>query len=142
MPEPQPTIPEHTVEQRQQDIEFGNRYRIEYIKHLISISAGIFAFTVTFTKDMLGQQAITTAHAKVALITGWSLLVVSIIAGILHMRFWAWFFISWGRNPHDPEEKRWRNTIMSRRRTAETVQFTAFFLALGSLALFAALNLR
>ena len=132
---------EHTIEQRQQDIQFGNSFRLEYIKHLISLSTGVFVFTVTFMKDFLGKAS-ATATLKPALILGWLALVVSIIAGIYHMRYWAWFFISWGRSPTDEKEIRWRNQVMSQRRIAEEIQFYSFFIGLTSLLSFAIWNLR
>jgi hypothetical protein len=132
---------EHTTEQRQQDIQFGNSYRLEYIKHLISVSTGVFVFTVTFMKDFLGKAS-GTATLRPALIAGWLALVVSVIAGIYHMRYWAWFFISWGRGPGNEEEIAWRKQISKRRRIAEQIQFYGFFIGLACLLSFAIWNLR
>lgn len=133
---------EHTIEQRQQDFQFGNSFRLEYIKHLISISTGVFVFTVTFMKEFLGKTPATTATLKPALITGWLALVVSVIAGIYNMRYWSWFFTSWGRSPMDEKEVMWRRQVDSRRKVAEKIQFYGFFIGLACLLFFAIWNLR
>lgn len=133
-------MPEHTTEHRQRDIEFGNSYRLEYIKHLITIASGMFVFTVAFMKDVLGKPA-AAAHGSLILICGWTALVVSIVAGIHHMRYWAWFFVSWGRGPADEQEIAWRKRIDGRRKIAEQTQFYGFFVGLVCLLVFAALNL-
>jgi hypothetical protein len=131
---------EPSIEQRQRDIEFGNSYRLEYIKHLITIASGMFVFTVAFMKDVI-QKPAASAHWPPVLIAGWLALVISIIAGIYHMRYWAWYFVSWGRGPGDATEIAWRNRIDTHRIIAERVQFYGFFVGLGCLLLFAALNL-
>jgi hypothetical protein len=128
----------HSTTDRQKDIEFGNSYRLEYIKHLITISSGMFAFTVVFMKDFVGRT-VSSSHGQVILVFGWVSLIVSIVAGIYHMRYWAWFFNSWSTHPDDGKAR--RETIDRRRRTAEAVQFFAFFIGLGCLFCFAALNL-
>ena len=132
---------EHTIEQRQRDIEFGNSYRLEYIKHLITVASGVFVFTVAFMKDVIGKSA-ASASASPVLIAGWLALVISIVAGIYHMRYWAWFFISWGRAPADESEIAWRKRIDARRKVAERAQFYGFFVGLICLLLFAAINLH
>jgi hypothetical protein len=87
------------------------------------------------------QTTAAAAAGKPVLIIGWMALIVSIIAGIHHMRFWAWYFVSYGRGPGDAGEAAWRDQIDRRRRIAERVQFYGFFMGLGCLLLFAALNL-
>ena len=134
------TTPQHTIETRQRDIEFGNAYRIEYIKHLVSVAAGIFAFTISFMRDYLGKSA-DASTAKPLLAAGWVLLVVSIIAGIFHMRYWAWYFTSWGRGPGDDSERNWRNTVDVHRKIAEYSQLASFFGGVALIALFASINL-
>ncbi len=131
---------EHTLAQRQKDIEFSNLYRIEYIKHLITISSGMFVFTIAFMNDLINKPFECVTYKEV-LIIGWLALVVSIIAGIYHMRHWAWYFNSWGRYPADKDEITWREKVNKHRRVAELTQFYLFFLGLGCLLVFAALNM-
>jgi hypothetical protein len=132
--------PERTLADAHRDIEFGNNYRLEYIKHLISIATGVFIFSVTFMKDLVGRP-ITEASVKFALPLGWCALVISIFAGILHMRYWAWFYTSWGTQWTDPKAKKRRFTIDRRRKAAERIQIYGFVAGLIFLLLFAAWNL-
>ena len=130
----------HTLEAAHRDIAFGNNFRIEYIKHLISIATGVFVFSVTFTKDFIGKP-VTAVGAKVALLLGWMALIVSIFAGILHMRYWAQYYISWGIDWTEPSAKKWRRRLDRRRRIAEKSQIYGFVLGLLFLVTFAAWNL-
>jgi len=129
-----------TREEGHRDIEFGNNYRIEYIKHLVSISTGIFVFTVAFMKDMVGKP-IAGVIGKPLLIAGWSSLVMSIIAGIFHLRCWGAYYIAWGLYWNQPKGKRQRAVLNSWRRIAESTQILAFLAGLILLVVFASMNL-
>lgn len=122
------------------DIGFGNDYRIEYIKHLVSIATGVFVFSITFLKDFVGLQP-ANAQYKVVLLIGWFALLLSIIAGIIHMRYWAMYYISWGTHYEDTKGREFRRALNPKRKAAEAVQFFGFGLGLLFLLAFAASNL-
>lgn len=125
---------------KHKDIEFSNTYRVEYIKHLMSIAAGLFAFTVVFAKDFLGKAAAGTA-AKPILLIGWGALLLSLVAGIMHMRFWASYYISWAKAFHDPGGLTWRASVDTGRKVTELIQIVSFIIGLACLFFFAAVNM-
>lgn len=132
---------EHTREERQRDIEFANSYRMEYIKHLLTMAAGVFAFTITFMKDYVNKPSRDLGHQWV-LVLGWSLLLLSLVAGICHMRCWTSFFTSWGARDHLSDAAlRWRSSIEQWRRVAEFFQVMLFLIGLVLMIVFAAVNL-
>jgi amino acid transporter len=121
------------------DLGLGNTYRIEYIKHLVSISTGVFVFSVTFMKDLVGP--FSQVVGKPFLIAGWSVLVISIISGIFHMSLWASIYISWGLYWESPRAKRERAVLNRWRKIAERAQVLGFLAGLVLLVIFASLNL-
>lgn len=127
------------VETRHRDIQFGNAFRIEYIKTLLALSSAILTFSVTFMKDFVGEET-STASWKLALLSGWLLLLVSAVAGVLNLRYWAWYFISWGRSMTSNEEKEWREIISKKRKFTEQVQIYAFIIGMTMLVIFAIKN--
>ena len=129
-----------TREEGQRDIAFGNTYRLEYIKHLVSISTGIFVFTVAFMKDLVGKP-ISSVVDKPLLIAGWATLVTSIIAGIFHMRCWGAYYIAWGLYWNQPKGQRQRAVLTMWRRVAEWTQMLSFLAGLVLLVVFASINL-
>jgi hypothetical protein len=139
---------EHWLQGRQQDliatiqrdIAFGNTYRLEYIKNLVTISTGIFVFTVAFVKDLLGKP-IPSVLDKPLLIAGWSSLVASIVAGIFHMRWWGLYYIAWGLYWNQPKGQRQRAFLNRWRRVAEWTQLLGFLAGLVLLVVFASINL-
>jgi uncharacterized protein YqhQ len=131
---------ERTLSEKHKDIEFSNQYRIEYIKHLITIAAAIFAFTLTFLKDILGKPLSSVSY-KPVLILGWLSLIVSLMAGIAQMRLWASYYVSWAKSFYDEEEKKWRNTVNKRRLRFEYLQIYSFFIGLMLLLIFSSLNI-
>ena len=140
--------PKTIIEKRQRtlaeahlDISIGDSYRIEYIKHLLSIASGIFVFSVTFMKEIIGTNP-TNAQLKIALVIGWVALVLSIVGGIAQMRLWSAFYISWGRDFDKLEAKRYRRHITTFRVFAEFIQIAGFVLGLLSLLAFAIRNIK
>ena len=121
------------------DIGLGNNYRLEYVKHLVSIATGIFVFSVTFMKDLIGEPS--QASLKVFLISGWSALAVSIVSGVFHMRLWGAYYISWGLHYDAPHAEEYRKSINRRRKIAEWLQICGFAAGLLLLLAFAAWNL-
>lgn len=129
-----------TLSEKHKDIEFSNEYRIEYIKHLITIAAAIFAFTLTFLKDILGKSLSSVSY-KPILILGWLLLIISVMAGIAQMRLWASYYVSWAKSFYDEKEKEWRAILDRRRLWFEYLQIYSFFIGLLLLLIFSSLNL-
>lgn len=73
------------------DIAIGNDYRKERIKLLTALATGVFALTVTFHKDLFGETL--TATGLALMLTGWLLLILSLLAGIWHFRKWEDFYL-------------------------------------------------
>ena len=142
-PSPQPKSPktERTLAEAHLDIGLGNTYRIEYIKHLMSISVGVFVFSVTFMKDIIGAPS-ANAELKVALIVGWAALAISTVAGIFHMKLWALFYISWGLHYQEESAKRWRWQLTRWRKVSEFVQISGFIVGMLAMIVFAIRNLK
>jgi len=119
------------------DVDFANRYRTEYIKHLMSLSAGIFVISIAFMKDVVGGY--TNAVFKLGLAVGWFCLILSLVGGIFHMKCWDRFYISY-RKPLD-EGKNRRRIINRWRIFSEICQIAFFVLGMVMISVFAALNL-
>jgi hypothetical protein len=122
------------------DIGLGNQFRLEYIKHLVSLSTGVFVFSIAFMKDIMGKP-IAQVLVKPVLICGWASLVVSTFAGILHMRYWASYYISWGTGWQEPGARRYRSTLNRRRKAAEVIQIAGFVIGLILFVVFTAFNI-
>jgi hypothetical protein len=131
---------ERSLADAHRDINFGNRYRLEYIKHLISVATGVLVFTIAFMKDFVRTDA-AHADARFLLLLGWSALVASAVAGIFHMRYWAWYYTSWGTEWTAPRAKEWRTAVDRRRVVAENVQLYGFVAGILCLLIFAGWNL-
>lgn len=74
------------------DIAIGNDFRKERIKLLITLATGVFALMVTFHKDLFGGHE--TSIALNALLIGFFLLLVSVVAGIWHFKGWENFYLA------------------------------------------------
>lgn len=122
------------------DIGLGNQYRLEYIRHLVSIATGVFVFSVTFMKDLVGKPT-SLANFRISLVLGWLGLLLSIVSGIFHMKLWSQYYISWGIAYDDKRAKEWRKKLNTRRKIAEWVQICGFALGLLFLIVFATKNL-
>ena len=128
---------ERTLADLHRDVDFANRYRTEYIKHLMSLSAGIFVISIAFMKDVVGSY--TNAAFKFGLVVGWLCLILSLIGGIFHMKCWDRFYISYLK-PLDEGKKR-RRIINHWRIFSEVCQITFFALGMLLIFVFAGLNL-
>jgi hypothetical protein len=126
-----------TLADLHRDVDFANRYRTEYIKHMMSLSAGIFVISVAFMKEIIGGYS--NSVFRYGLILGWLCLILSLIGGIFLMKCWDRFFISY-RNPIN-EGKKKRKVINRWRIFSEACQITFFVLGLVLIFSFAALNL-
>jgi hypothetical protein len=137
---PKPDLQQESLADAHLDIGLGNTYRLEYIKHLVSIATGVFVFSVTFMKDLVGRST-SDAHLKAALLIGWIALIASIVAGVLHMRIWGQYYMSWGLHYEKEHAKKWRVKLNNRRKLAEYLQIWAFVVGLVALVAFATSNL-
>jgi hypothetical protein len=89
---------DRTLDNIHQDVDFANRYRIEYIKHLLSLSGGIFVISI----GLLGND-LKHAHFSLfreSIVLGWLALILSMMGGIFHMRVWDKFYMSF-RKPYE-----------------------------------------
>lgn len=126
-----------TLEDIHFDVGLANNYRLEYIKHLMSLSAGIFVISIAFMSDLI--SGIATARCKFTIIIGWGLLILSLIGGIFHMKSWDRFYISY-RKETEIGVKR-RSKINKYRILSESFQVSSFLLGIILIFLFVAINL-
>lgn len=127
---------ERSLDHIQTDVDFANRYRLEYVKHMMSIAAGVFALSVTFMKDLVGE---TETKASALLPLSWALLIVSLSAGVGHMKAWDRFYIAY-RKERVERDRRHRR-INPLRVTAEIVQVGGLIAGVVVMMLFAIANL-
>jgi hypothetical protein len=128
-----------TIESLQKDIEFGNKYRLELLKHLLTLSAAILAFTISFRPTLIRVE-----HPYLMWI-GWIALGLSSSLGMLHMLLWSHFYLSyrdfdWYGRGEDGKKR--RKTITLWRRLIMFFQFFGFGLGVLGIALFAAFNFQ
>ncbi|MBN2261095.1 MAG: hypothetical protein JW702_11145 [Clostridiales bacterium] len=126
-----------TLEEIHYDVGLANNYRIEYIKHLMSLSAGIFVISIAFMSDLVKE--IENAEHKVIIILGWGFLIISLIGGIFHMKCWDRFYISY-RKEMDIGNIR-RKKINKYRILAEIIQVSSFLTGIIFIFLFVSTNL-
>jgi hypothetical protein len=127
---------ERTLEDVHRDVEFANRYRLEYIKHIMSIAAGVFVISIAFMGELTGDKIV---ESKSTLVCGWFLLLLSLVAGIFHMKCWDRFFTSFRKD--FAEGSRRRKRINRIRILVETLQIGLFVVGLLCVFLFARANL-
>lgn len=80
------------MEDVHRDIALSNTYRHEFIKHMLSLAAAVFVFTISFKKDIIGQGP--PLHPELAALA-WSLMALSIMGGIAHLAGWDRFYMSY-----------------------------------------------
>jgi hypothetical protein len=132
-----------SVEQRRSaelhaNIGFANQYRIELIKTLLAIAAGVLAFTVPFRATLM-----LVARADL-MWAGWIALGLSIVGGMFHMLGWEYFYKAYRDYEHKEgnvtKGKTARSWINAWRRVAMTFQYTGFVIGVGCIAAFAVVN--
>ncbi len=128
---------DRTLDNIHQDIDFANRYRIEYIKHLMSLSGGIFILSIGLMGDSLSN--VNFEQFREAIVLGWFTLILSMVGGIFHMRTWDKFYMSF-RRPHE-EGITLRKKLRKRRRVAEAIQVSCFLTGLMLIFAFVAINI-
>ena len=125
-------------EDARSEIDLQNNYRIEYIKHLLAISTGVFVFSVTFIKDLIPQNH--WAHMKDALILGWGALVASTILGVFHLRLWSIYYTPWGLQfdkKRVDSRRRWIGWVLF---MADGIQIVSFCIGIAALFAFGVAN--
>jgi H+/gluconate symporter-like permease len=134
-----------TIDSLHRDIALANSYRMELLKQLMTISAALFAFTVTFRP--------TLDHVQLAssMWLGWAGLGASMIGGLFHMLGWDHFYksyrdVDWEMKDADPAERKKkgeerRDLINAWRRFAMWVQFLGFIVGVAGTGVFAAANI-
>lgn len=131
-----------TIESVHRDLDFSNRYRLELIKHMMTISAALLAFTVSF------RPSLDYIVFPQAMWLGWGGLVVSLFGGVSTMHFWAEFYKSYRDCDwkHRSGNGSISGVIMRRKITicrhiSVYLQYGGFFVGVLFVGLFAALNI-
>jgi hypothetical protein len=133
-----PTPYVRTLADIHRDVEFAQTYRLEFIKHTMSIAAGVFVFTITFRKDIIGAAQ---PEWKLLLIIGWFAMIVSLLGGLGHLVGWDRYFITFRDFAHDPVKgKETRHTINCWRRWAMRLQLGSFALGVILITVFCVKN--
>jgi hypothetical protein len=134
--------PTRDLEDVHRDIALANQYRMEFIKHTMSLATAVLVFTVTFIKDTFSG---TTMPKAVLLITlGWLALSLSLMGGLGHMWAWDRYYISYRKDyqgKRDEGEAR-RKKADFYRRIAAFVQVSSFAAGLVLIILFYYLNIK
>ncbi len=78
-----------TYEEVHRDISLANNYRLEFSKILLTITAGVFAFTVAFPPTLNPGTDISTLKF------GWYFLAASMAGGLGNLYGWERFYISY-----------------------------------------------
>lgn len=118
------------------DIDRANTYRLELVKLMLAMATGLLAFTVSF------RPSIASPDQSYLMWGGWLLLALSIVGGVLTMRCWELFYISYRDFDNKGEDgKPHRDTITFWRRVAQTAQYIGLLAAVVGIGMFAAINI-
>lgn len=138
-PAADPSREPRTLEAIHRDVDFANRYRLEFIKHCMSLAAAVFVFTVTFIKEIVPDAQ---AEHKWLIAVSWSAMIVSLLAGLGHLARWDRYFISHRDHRYNRargDQVRARITFWGR--IVMALQLLGFFVGLAAVAAFCFLNL-
>jgi hypothetical protein len=128
------------IEAVHRDVVLANNYRLEFIKHCMSLAAAVFVFTVAFMKDIIGT---TPAVDKWLVGVGWGAMILSLVAGLGHFHAWDRFYISYRDYSRDLQAgKNARHRIDALRRSALFLQVIGFLVGLTAIAAFCFRNLH
>jgi hypothetical protein len=128
-----------TIEAVHRDVAFANKYRLELLKQLLTLSAALLAFTVSF------RPTLTRVDSAWLMWAGWIALGVSSFCGMLHLLLWSHYYISY--RDYDWLEKGdegilQRKYITTFRRFVMFFQFLGFAVGVLGVAIFAAVNFQ
>lgn len=127
-----------TIDALHRDIALANQYRLELIKLVMTLSAGILAFTVSF------RPSLTSVSLPWLMWIGWISLAMSMVGGMVHMHGWDRFYLSYRDYDWRGEKvagKVHRTHINFWRNTGQFFQFACFALGVLAIGLFAAINI-
>lgn len=125
-----------TIDAIHRDIGFANAYRLELLKQLMTISAALFAFTITF------RPSLAIVQAAWSMWIGWGALCVSMVGGMVHMLGWDHFYKSYRDYKGDiAAGDLARDRINLWRRPAMGCQFFGFAIGVAGVGYFAAANI-
>jgi len=124
------------IESLHRDLATANAYRQEFIKSLILIAGGLFAFSVSFRpelKKVVNEELFWAA---------WTALGVSMLGGFAQLAAWERFYSSFQRYEYKGQNgKHYRRLVTTTRRAALLLQVAGFIAGVASLGSFTALNL-
>lgn len=127
---------QQTIESLQKDIETGNGYRMESLKQMLTLAAGLLAFTVSF------RPALKPVTDEWLIYWSWCALGLSIVCGIGVMMCWERFYLAyrlnWHGEPQKGKTKRKRLTFL--RRILLVLQVVGFIIGVLGIAAFAGEN--
>ena len=127
-----------TIDAIHRDLAFANTYRIEWIKFMLAVAGGLFAFTVTF------RPTISPADWKLAMWLGWLGLALSLVGGMGQMAAWEYFYKSYrdyDYKGNKPEGKAYRESVNMWRLAAMWVQILFLMIGVAGVGTFAAVNI-
>jgi hypothetical protein len=124
------------IESIHRDLAVANAYRQEFIKSLILIAGGLFAFSVSFRPELrpvASEQLFWIA---------WVALGLSMLGGFAQLAAWERFYASYQRFEWKGfDGKPRREMITGARRVALILQVAGFIVGVAALGSFTALNL-
>lgn len=126
----------------QADVGFGIQFRLELMKQLLTLATALLAFTVGFFTVPGAPGHVD--NAPLAWV-GWMALIVAIGCGLLQMRHWERFYLSYRDFDHKDDGaggKTYRATITRYRHLAMTIQYITLTIGVLCLTVFAALRIR
>jgi hypothetical protein len=131
--------PERTLEDIHRDITFANQYRLEFIKHTMSLAAAVFVFTLTFKQNIIGTGP---THGVGFAFSSWLAMIISLMGGLAQLSGWDRYYMTW-------RKYEWRNLsgddarrVITRWRLLGLFMQIGFFVTgLVLMAIFCALNM-
>lgn len=148
---PLPSDPEERkrrVDELHFNVGLANDFRMEFVKHTMSLAGAVFIFTVTFIKDIAGPELAKVSHRELILI-GWGSMLLSLVAGLGHMAGWDRFYSSYRRDFRfaiyrvgtEDRGPQTRKVVTMWRRFAMWIQLAMFAVGLLAIGLFSYANL-
>lgn len=132
-----------SIETVQRDVALANQYRLELIKTTMTLSMGLFAFTVAFPA---GRNITEPIIYSWLVGLSWGALGLSICAGLFHLRVWEMLYMSYRQMDWKDQRrgsgKTYRRQITRWRRLFMVLQYLGFVVGVASVGIFAILNIR